>query len=249
MVRTLAACLCVTCCMPYRYAQGHAKGRAQKVHHPAQEASAGRGLGGGLIDLWCIRLYDSTHLTSSTYNVNYRKSPKLPWLASTTACSFTAHHCAGSTCLPAAGHRAIRGAKFNQSQYVAPLLPAPNRRWKSQHHLVNSIENGCFWTNLCCGRCGSWMLAKHTSPASLQGTYHEAIQNKDTPFALAPAWKMLLLSDGSVTRHLQLLTGRDVSVVWPTRFHHMHHQLMYRIVPRWRAWVDRSAATPLLWSC
>jgi len=29
---------------------------------------------------------------------------------------------------------------------------------------------------------------------------------------LSPAWKMLLLSDGSVTRHVELLTGRDVEV-------------------------------------
>ncbi len=33
------------------------------------------------------------------------------------------------------------------------------------------------------------------------------------PEQLAPTWKMLLLSDGSVTRHLQLLTGQHIEVV------------------------------------
>lgn len=33
------------------------------------------------------------------------------------------------------------------------------------------------------------------------------------PAQLAPTWKLMLLSDGSVTRHLQLLTGKRVAVV------------------------------------
>ena len=33
------------------------------------------------------------------------------------------------------------------------------------------------------------------------------------PKQLTPTWKMLLLSDGSVTRHLQLLTGQHIDVV------------------------------------
>jgi hypothetical protein len=33
------------------------------------------------------------------------------------------------------------------------------------------------------------------------------------PEQLTPTWKMLLLSDGSVTRHLQLLTGQHIAVV------------------------------------
>ena len=33
------------------------------------------------------------------------------------------------------------------------------------------------------------------------------------PEQLTPTWKMLLLSDGSVTRHLQLLTGQHIDVV------------------------------------
>ena len=36
------------------------------------------------------------------------------------------------------------------------------------------------------------------------------------PEQLTPTWKMLLLSDGSVTRHLQLLTGQHIDVVTVT---------------------------------
>ena len=31
-----------------------------------------------------------------------------------------------------------------------------------------------------------------------------------TPYALSPPWKVILLSDGSVTRHLQLMTDQRV---------------------------------------
>ena len=33
------------------------------------------------------------------------------------------------------------------------------------------------------------------------------------PQQLSPTWKVMLLSDGSVTRHLQLLTGQSIAVV------------------------------------
>lgn len=33
------------------------------------------------------------------------------------------------------------------------------------------------------------------------------------PEQMSPTWKMMLLSDGSVTRHLQLLTGQHIEVV------------------------------------
>ncbi|KAL6761290.1 hypothetical protein V8C86DRAFT_2535145 [Haematococcus lacustris] len=46
-----------------------------------------------------------------------------------------------------------------------------------------------------------------------QGTEQEALTAPSSPFsALNPTWKVLLLSDGSVTRHLQLMTGRPVAV-------------------------------------
>ena len=43
------------------------------------------------------------------------------------------------------------------------------------------------------------------------------------PEQLTPTWKMLLLSDGSVTRHLQLLTGQHIDVV--RRLTHVAHSL------------------------
>ena len=36
------------------------------------------------------------------------------------------------------------------------------------------------------------------------------------PEQLSPTWKLMLLSDGSVTRHLQLLTGQHIKVVSPS---------------------------------
>ena len=41
------------------------------------------------------------------------------------------------------------------------------------------------------------------------------------PEQLTPTWKMLLLSDGSVTRHLQLLTGQHIEVVSQPRNAHV----------------------------
>ena len=41
------------------------------------------------------------------------------------------------------------------------------------------------------------------------------------PEQLTPTWKMLLLSDGSVTRHLQLLTGQHIEVVTQPRAAHV----------------------------
>ena len=41
------------------------------------------------------------------------------------------------------------------------------------------------------------------------------------PEQLTPTWKMLLLSDGSVTRHLQLLTGQHIEVVSQPRCAHV----------------------------
>ena len=37
------------------------------------------------------------------------------------------------------------------------------------------------------------------------------------PGPLLPPWRLILLSDGSVTRHLQLLSGRPIEVVRPSR--------------------------------
>eukprot|EP00897_Mesotaenium_endlicherianum_P008596 jgi/Mesen1/7765/ME000408S06875 len=40
----------------------------------------------------------------------------------------------------------------------------------------------------------------------------EAVSSDEVANLLSPSWRVLLLSDGSVTRHLQLLTGSQVSV-------------------------------------
>ncbi len=50
----------------------------------------------------------------------------------------------------------------------------------------------------------------HTSAQMLE---EDAMFRMQLPEQLAPTWKMLLLSDGSVTRHLQLLTGQHIEVV------------------------------------
>ncbi len=46
-----------------------------------------------------------------------------------------------------------------------------------------------------------------------QGNEHDALQAGAPTSALAPSWRMMLLSNGSVTRHLELLTGVKVEVV------------------------------------
>ena len=50
----------------------------------------------------------------------------------------------------------------------------------------------------------------HTCAQMLE---EDAMFRMQLPEQLAPTWKMLLLSDGSVTRHLQLLTGQHIEVV------------------------------------
>jgi chorismate lyase len=40
-----------------------------------------------------------------------------------------------------------------------------------------------------------------------------AIFQTTLPDQMSPNWRMMLLSDGSVTRHLQLLTGQRIEVV------------------------------------
>lgn len=45
-----------------------------------------------------------------------------------------------------------------------------------------------------------------------QGSETEALAPGSDPQSLAPPWRLLLLSDGSVTRHLSLLTQSDVRV-------------------------------------
>ncbi len=47
----------------------------------------------------------------------------------------------------------------------------------------------------------------------MQGSEEEALAGGAPTGSLAPAWRVILLSDGSVTRHLQLLTGLRVEVV------------------------------------
>ncbi|GBF99851.1 hypothetical protein Rsub_12551 [Raphidocelis subcapitata] len=49
-------------------------------------------------------------------------------------------------------------------------------------------------------------------PALWQGPADTVLSPGSPASRLAPQWKMLLLSDGSVTRHLELLTGRETTV-------------------------------------
>lgn len=49
-------------------------------------------------------------------------------------------------------------------------------------------------------------------PIIWQGSEGEALQEDAPTQRLSPAWKVILLSDGSVTRHLKLMTGLDVKV-------------------------------------
>ena len=56
-------------------------------------------------------------------------------------------------------------------------------------------------------------LRHRRDAAAAQGSEEDALRAAGPPGALAPAWRVMLLSDGSVTRHLQLLTGLRVEVV------------------------------------
>ncbi|PRW45747.1 chorismate lyase isoform B [Chlorella sorokiniana] len=50
------------------------------------------------------------------------------------------------------------------------------------------------------------------APAIWKGTEEQAVFRQATPYPLTPSWKVILLSDGSVTRHLQLMTNQRVEV-------------------------------------
>eukprot|EP00195_Chlamydomonas_chlamydogama_P003558 CAMPEP_0202921130 /NCGR_PEP_ID=MMETSP1392-20130828/77231_1 /ASSEMBLY_ACC=CAM_ASM_000868 /TAXON_ID=225041 /ORGANISM="Chlamydomonas chlamydogama, Strain SAG 11-48b" /LENGTH=217 /DNA_ID=CAMNT_0049614677 /DNA_START=156 /DNA_END=809 /DNA_ORIENTATION=- len=50
------------------------------------------------------------------------------------------------------------------------------------------------------------------NPAIWKGTEEEALLSSEHFQRLPPTWKVLLLSDGSVTRHLQLMTNSTVKV-------------------------------------
>ena len=52
------------------------------------------------------------------------------------------------------------------------------------------------------------------------------------PEQLTPTWKMLLLSDGSVTRHLQLLTGQHIEVVRQRRDAHVWSSFKLHLTER-----------------
>ena len=61
--------------------------------------------------------------------------------------------------------------------------------------------------------CPNWHPL--STPAAWSGSEDEALDPRSSPEAFAalpPPWKVLLLSDGSVTRHLQILTGSPVAV-------------------------------------
>lgn len=61
--------------------------------------------------------------------------------------------------------------------------------------------------------CPNWHPL--STPATWSGSEADALDPSTSPAAFAalpPSWKVLLLSDGSVTRHLQILTGRPVAV-------------------------------------
>lgn len=49
-------------------------------------------------------------------------------------------------------------------------------------------------------------------PALWQGSNEAALREGAPTADLSPAWRMMLLSNGSVTRHLQQLTGREVTI-------------------------------------
>ena len=51
-----------------------------------------------------------------------------------------------------------------------------------------------------------------------QSTWKQAAEHGVSP-SLSPTWKVALLSDGSVSRHLQLMTGQPVELVRPSLQH------------------------------
>ena len=67
------------------------------------------------------------------------------------------------------------------------------------------------------GSSAAWFVDKprlHSSfAAALQGSEGDALAGQCPVDQLSAPWRLLLLSDGSVTRHLQLLTGVSVDVV------------------------------------
>ncbi|PSC72581.1 chorismate lyase [Micractinium conductrix] len=50
------------------------------------------------------------------------------------------------------------------------------------------------------------------TPSIWKGTEEQAVFRQATPYPLSPTWKLMLLSDGSVTRHLQLMSNQKVEV-------------------------------------
>tara|TARA_Y100001968_G_scaffold332505_1_gene390905 strand:- start:1260 stop:1847 length:588 start_codon:yes stop_codon:yes gene_type:complete len=52
----------------------------------------------------------------------------------------------------------------------------------------------------------------HKSPKSVWDAPTESILKGNSPKELPGAWQIMLLGDGSPTRHLQLLTGHDVEI-------------------------------------
>lgn len=53
---------------------------------------------------------------------------------------------------------------------------------------------------------------RFSQPVIWQGSESEAVQNQKDFGSLPPAWKVMLLSDGSVTRHLELMLDMKVDV-------------------------------------
>ena len=51
-------------------------------------------------------------------------------------------------------------------------------------------------------------------PVETQAPTGEAMQGALAPSLVSPAWRLLLLSDGSVTRHLQIVSG-ELRIVSP----------------------------------
>ena len=56
-----------------------------------------------------------------------------------------------------------------------------------------------------------WLIDMHL--CALQGSMDDAEQPAAPTSMLSPAWRMMVLSNGSVTRHLEHLTGHKVHVV------------------------------------
>jgi len=86
-----------------------------------------------------------------------------------------------------------------------------HRPWawnKAVHHTSRTVGNASSQDAQTVG--ANWHPINQ--PLLWQGSEEEAMRKDAPPQKLQPPWKVILLSDGSVTRHLKLMTGLDVKV-------------------------------------